>query len=248
MSGYREFGVGEVLTSSNVNDFLMQQSVMKFADSAARDAALGTAVGGSNALREGMVAYLDDTDAVEKFDGTEWSNVSPPSGFDASETITASDASWSVPALGNPIVRVTVIGGGGGGGSAGGNDVDGGNGGSSSFTPSGGSTISSSGGSGGAAAIRSNTDRLEHGANSNPGFVSGNQGQAAIGLHDGVTGGASYTGADGTGGEITVAYVDLTGVSTANVVIGSGGSGGNGTYADGGDGGRGEVIVEYKAA
>lgn len=83
MAGFREFVTGEVLTAANVNDFLMQQSVMKFADAAARDAALGTAVGGGNALREGMVAYLDDTDTPQYYDGSAWQEFTP-SSLDAS--------------------------------------------------------------------------------------------------------------------------------------------------------------------
>jgi hypothetical protein len=72
MAGFREFVTGEVLTAANVDDFLAKQSVMKFADAAARDAALGTAVAGGNALREGMASYLDSTDAFEIYDGTAW--------------------------------------------------------------------------------------------------------------------------------------------------------------------------------
>jgi len=72
VAGYREFVTGEVLTAANVDDFLAKQAVMKFADSAARDTALGTAVGGGNALREGMVAYLDDEDLPSFYDGTQW--------------------------------------------------------------------------------------------------------------------------------------------------------------------------------
>ena len=75
MAGFREFAAGEPLTATNVDDFLMKQSVMKFADGAARDAALGTAVVSPNALREGMVAYLDDTDEVIKYDGSAWAAV-----------------------------------------------------------------------------------------------------------------------------------------------------------------------------
>jgi hypothetical protein len=80
VSGYREFAVGEVLTASNVNEFLMNQSVMTFADSAARGSALGTAVGGGNALLEGMVSYLSDIDEVQYFDGTAWARVGLPIG------------------------------------------------------------------------------------------------------------------------------------------------------------------------
>ena len=75
MAGFREFAAGEPLTATNVDDFLMKQSVMKFADGAARDAALGTAVVSPNALREGMIAYLDDTDDVLKYDGSAWVTV-----------------------------------------------------------------------------------------------------------------------------------------------------------------------------
>jgi hypothetical protein len=81
MAGFREFQTGEVLTAANVDDFLMKQSVQKYADAAARDAALGTAVASGNALREGMVAYLDDTDEVIKYDGTDWSSVGEASGL-----------------------------------------------------------------------------------------------------------------------------------------------------------------------
>jgi len=83
VAGYREFVTGEVLTAANVDDFLAKQSVMKFADAAARDAALGTAVAGGNALREGMVAYLDADDEVQFYDGSVWGPVGaePPAGI-----------------------------------------------------------------------------------------------------------------------------------------------------------------------
>lgn len=75
MAGFREFVTGEVLTAANVDDFLAKQAVMKFADAGARDTALGTAVASGNALREGMIAYLDDTDDVLKYDGSAWTTV-----------------------------------------------------------------------------------------------------------------------------------------------------------------------------
>jgi hypothetical protein len=83
MAGFREFVTGEVLTAANVDDFLAKQAVMKFADAAARDAALGTAVAGGNALREGMVAWLDSDDSVIAYDGSAWNPVGaePPAGI-----------------------------------------------------------------------------------------------------------------------------------------------------------------------
>jgi hypothetical protein len=70
--GFKDFVVGEVLTSSDVDGFLMQQSVMRFADDGARGSALGTAVGTAVPLAEGMVAYLDDVDQVQVYDGAAW--------------------------------------------------------------------------------------------------------------------------------------------------------------------------------
>ena len=70
--GFKDFSVGEVLTSADVDGYLMQQSVMRFADSAARGSALGTATGTGVPLAEGMVAYLDDVNQVQLFDGTFW--------------------------------------------------------------------------------------------------------------------------------------------------------------------------------
>jgi hypothetical protein len=73
--GFKDFAVGEVLTSSDVDGFLMQQSVMRFANDAARGSALGTAVGTAVPLAEGMVAYLDDVNDVQVYDGAAWSSV-----------------------------------------------------------------------------------------------------------------------------------------------------------------------------
>lgn len=64
--GYKDFTVGQVLTSAEVDGYLMQQTVMKFADAAARTTAL------TGVLAEGMISYLADTNAVEKYDGASW--------------------------------------------------------------------------------------------------------------------------------------------------------------------------------
>jgi len=70
--GFKDFQVGEVLTSSDVDGYLMQQTVMRFADSAARGSALGTAAGTGVPLAEGMVSYLDDTNVLSVYDGATW--------------------------------------------------------------------------------------------------------------------------------------------------------------------------------
>ncbi len=76
-SGYKVFTAGEVLTAANVNNYLMDQSVMVFAGTAARGSALGTAVA------EGMVSYLSDTNTLQYYDGAAWQNVSSPGDITA---------------------------------------------------------------------------------------------------------------------------------------------------------------------
>lgn len=70
--GFKDFSVGEVLTSADVDGYLMQQTIMRFADATARGSALGTAAGTSVALAEGMTSYLDDVNRIEVFDGSVW--------------------------------------------------------------------------------------------------------------------------------------------------------------------------------
>jgi hypothetical protein len=62
---YKDFQVNEILTAADVNDYLMDQSVMTFADSTARDAAITSPT-------EGMFCFLKDTDGVEYYTGSSW--------------------------------------------------------------------------------------------------------------------------------------------------------------------------------
>lgn len=68
-AGYKLFNTGDVLTAQQVNEYLMQQTVMVFANAAARTTAL------SGVLAEGMISYLKDTNAVERYDGSAWSAI-----------------------------------------------------------------------------------------------------------------------------------------------------------------------------
>lgn len=65
-AGYKLFNTGDVLTAAQVNEYLMQQTVMVFADAAARTTAL------SGVVAEGMISYLKDTNAVEVYNGSAW--------------------------------------------------------------------------------------------------------------------------------------------------------------------------------
>ena len=59
------FTAGEVLAATDVNSFLMDQTVMSFAGTAARGSAIGTAT-------VGMVSYLEDIDSLSVNNGTDW--------------------------------------------------------------------------------------------------------------------------------------------------------------------------------
>jgi len=74
---YRDFTVGQVLTSQQVDEFLMRQTVMVFADSAARTTAL------SGVLVQGMLTYLEDTSTYETWTGAAWANISNPGDITA---------------------------------------------------------------------------------------------------------------------------------------------------------------------
>jgi hypothetical protein len=74
-AGYKLFNTGDVLLASEVNTYLMQQTVMSFADSAARTTAL------SGVLSEGMVSYLRDTNVVEIYNGSAWASLDDPNAI-----------------------------------------------------------------------------------------------------------------------------------------------------------------------
>jgi hypothetical protein len=59
------FVANEILTASDVNEFLAEQVVMTFNDATARDTAITSPI-------EGMVVYLKNTDALLSYSGTAW--------------------------------------------------------------------------------------------------------------------------------------------------------------------------------
>ena len=77
MSGYKTWGIGEVVEAGDFQSYIQNQTIMKFADSAARSAALGTAV------TEGMLSYLVSTGTIEYYTGAVWSPVSNPGDITA---------------------------------------------------------------------------------------------------------------------------------------------------------------------
>jgi hypothetical protein len=81
-SGFKNFTAGAVLTASDVNNYLMEQSVMVFASAAARDAAV--------TAEEGMVCFLNTGDRTEGLytyvDGAWREARIPVPGFSATKT------------------------------------------------------------------------------------------------------------------------------------------------------------------
>lgn len=59
-SGYKAFVAATVLDAADLTDYCSSQSVMRFANAAARDAALTVSI-----VKEGMIAYLIDTNVLQ---------------------------------------------------------------------------------------------------------------------------------------------------------------------------------------
>lgn len=64
-AGFKTFTAGSILTASDVNTYLQEQSVMRFATTTARDAAI-------TAPSEGMQVYIDDRNSLMFYDGSGW--------------------------------------------------------------------------------------------------------------------------------------------------------------------------------
>ena len=63
--GRKTFATGDVLTAVDFQGYAVDQSVMVFADSSARDTAVTSPT-------EGMHCFLKDTDALQYYDGSSW--------------------------------------------------------------------------------------------------------------------------------------------------------------------------------
>ncbi len=97
---YKVFTNGSVLNASDINDFLMKQSVMAFSNSTTRAAAL-------TAPSEGMLTYLEDTNRFQFYNGTAWQDLSDEatgwSDKSANYSIVASDLGTTIRSTGSAI-------------------------------------------------------------------------------------------------------------------------------------------------
>lgn len=66
-AGFKDFVAGDVLTAAQVDTYLMQQSIMSFAGTAARASAITSPA-------EGYMTYLQDTDQLSYYTGSAWVN------------------------------------------------------------------------------------------------------------------------------------------------------------------------------
>jgi hypothetical protein len=69
-AGAKLFTAGSVLTAADVNTFLMDQTIMRFATTTARDNAFGGV--GEPTLAEGMFAYIDADNGLYYYTGSTW--------------------------------------------------------------------------------------------------------------------------------------------------------------------------------
>ena len=124
-AGYKLYLTGDVLSATDVNNYLQEQTVMSFATSAARTSAL------SLVLAEGMMSYLQDSNSVQVYNGTAWVAVGGSSplttkgdlyGFSTldarvpigtnNQVLTADSAQalglkWATPASGGKVLQVS---------------------------------------------------------------------------------------------------------------------------------------------
>lgn len=71
MAGFRTWTPGEVITASNVQDYLQDQTVMVFASESVRSTAIVVPT-------EGMLSWLEDEDKYQYYTGAAWTDLIVP--------------------------------------------------------------------------------------------------------------------------------------------------------------------------
>jgi len=224
-SGFKDWTAGDVLTAADVDGYLMRQTVMTFADASARDTAL------SGVLDEGMVAYLEDTDEVTVYDGSDWV-IYAGRGYSYVQTVYFTTSGTFTKATYPWLRAVKVIAQGGGGG-----------GGGVAQPASTGESGAGAGGSGGGWAETFITDIAGMASSVTVTVGAGGSGGAA-GNNDGTAGGSSSFGSDAVATGGAFGQSGLTG--STRRVNGSepAGVGTTGDIVGGGQAGQYGIIVE----
>ena len=66
-SGFKVWATGDLVSASDFNDYIMEQVIMTFANSTARDSAVSSP-------EEGMFCYLADTNVLQFYNGSSWAS------------------------------------------------------------------------------------------------------------------------------------------------------------------------------
>jgi muramidase (phage lysozyme) len=102
------FTSGQVLTAQQQTE--INTGVPVFADTTARDAAFGGS--GEKVLAEGQLAYLEDANVVQYYDGADWATVGPSALTTATATVATSQSTSSTTytdlATAGPAVTLTT--------------------------------------------------------------------------------------------------------------------------------------------
>lgn len=84
-SGRKVFATNDVLLASDLQNYLMDQSVMVFASAAARTAGIASPT-------KGMLTYLGDSNNVFVYNGSAWAQITAGSSTTAATATTALDS------------------------------------------------------------------------------------------------------------------------------------------------------------
>jgi len=71
--GVKNWASGQTLDAADLNDYIANQVIARFATIAARTAAYGVA--GAPALQSGLFAYVESTERLYYYDGTSWDEI-----------------------------------------------------------------------------------------------------------------------------------------------------------------------------
>ena len=97
-AGYLTFNTGQVLTAAQVQYNLQNQTIMYFADAAARSTALPVGT-----VQEGMFTYLASDDSLSFYNGTSWVTISNAGGdltaINAGPGITVTNGTGPIPTI-----------------------------------------------------------------------------------------------------------------------------------------------------
>lgn len=88
---YKVFSNGDALNASELNTYLMNQAVISFATSAARDAALTTPI-------EGQLVWLEDSNKYTYYSGSAWVDFLSISSANIATAVSNKSANYSIVA------------------------------------------------------------------------------------------------------------------------------------------------------